>query len=298
MSKFIISTDSSADLYADFLKNQQVYCIVMKRIVGKEEIGEIFNSEEEFDQFYDEIKSGVLSSTTQLNSYELAEYFENILQSEKEGDIIHIALSSGLSGSFDNAKATAAELNKKLTGRKIHVIDSLIATGGIAMLIDKAIELRDNGTGALDAVKKLEKIRDCQQGWVIVTDLFHLKRGGRISVFKAALGTLLGVRPIVTVSKTGRLAIENTIKGSQKAIKYVLDKIDKHGVQVRPDFFNSPIYLIRTSKCELYNEFKEAIHATYPKAKIKESIVGPIVGTHLGGGCAIVIFEGGERLDL
>jgi len=180
----------------------------------------------------------------------------------------------------------------------VFVIDSLIATGGVAMLIDRAIELRNSGVGTSDAIATIERVRNHQQGWVIVTDLFHLKRGGRISGFKAALGTLLGVRPIVAVAKNGRLAIENTVKGSKKAINYVLNKIETLGVKAKANFFDSPIYLIRSSQSELYDEFKEALIKEYPKAKIKESVVGPIVGTHLGGGCAIAVFEGAERLDI
>lgn len=298
MSKFIISTDSSADLFADFIKENRIHCIVMKRVVGGKETVELYNSEKEFDDFYEELKSGAMPSTTQLNSYELEQYFEDILSKEKAGDIIHIPLSSGLSGSYDNARVTAEEMNKKLNGRKICVVDSLIATGGIAMLIDKAIELRDQGTDAVEAVKQIEKMRDRQQGWVIVTNLFHLKRGGRISGFKAALGTLLGVRPIIAVTKEGRLAIENTIKGNKKAIQYVLDKIENNGVKARKNFFDSTLYVLRTSKSEVYTEFLQSVKTNYPQAKIKELIVGPIIGTHLGDGCAIVVFEGAQRPEV
>lgn len=297
MSKFIISTDSSADIYIDNLKKHNIYCILMKRIVNGKEIGEIFNSEKEFENFYEEIKNGALPKTSQLNSYELEAYFNDILTAEKNGDIIHIALSSGLSGTYENAKAAAVEINKKLTDRKIYVIDSLIATGGIEMLTDKLLTLRDNETETAEAVKQIEAIRDRQQAWIIVTDLFHLKRGGRISGVKAALGTLLGVRPILIISKDGRLSIESTIKGSKKAIRYVINKIDELGIKARPDFFDNTIYLIRTSKSEIYNEFKQSIIDAYPQAKIKETIVGPIVGTHLGDGCAVVLFEGAKRLD-
>ena len=205
MSKFILSTDSSADLFKSFLKENNIYCIVMKRILDGREIAELYDSTAEFDNFYEEIKKGALPTTTQLNSYELQEYFNDILEKEKEGDIIHIPLSSGLSGSCDNAKATAEEINKTLTGRKIYVVDSLLASGGIAMLLDALIEMRNAGKSTAEALKRAEDLRAHQHTWVIVSDLFHLKRGGRISGMKAALGTLLGVKPIIVVSKNGRL---------------------------------------------------------------------------------------------
>jgi len=298
MSKFIVSTDSCVDHFKSYLEKNNVYCIVLKRILNGKEMGELYNSYGEFDAFYEELKRGALPTTCQLNSYELQEYFEKILKNEKEGDIIHIPLSSGLSGTCENAKAAAEEVNRKNPARKVYVVDSLIATVGMAHLIDKLIEMRDKGIETLDAVKRIEEIRDHQQGWVIAGDLFHLKRGGRISGFKAALGTLLNIKPIIVVSKNGRLAIENTIKSSHKAIKYVLDKVREFGVKARPDFFDNSVYLVCTSKNPLYDEFKQEFVKEFPKAAVKEGRVGPIIGTHLGDGCAIVLFEGAERLDI
>jgi len=298
MRKFIISTDSCVDHYKSYLQKNNVYCIIMKRILNGQEMGELYDSEEEFDRFYEEIKSGALPTTCQLNSYELQEYFESILKKEKEGDIIHIPLSSGLSGTCENAKAAAEEINKKISGRKIYVVDSLIATGAMAHLVEKLIVMRDSGDETKDAIAKIEDIRDHQQAWIIVGNLFHLKRGGRISGFKAAIGTLLNVKPIVVLSKNGRLVIENTIKGPRKAISYVLDKVRDLGVNARLDFYNNPVRLVCTSKSQLHDEFKEAFKQRFPKAIIQESRVGPIIGTHLGDGCAIILFEGAKRLDL
>ncbi|MCL1901006.1 MAG: DegV family protein [Firmicutes bacterium] len=296
--KFIISTDTSADCFKSFLKENNVYCIIMKRIIDGKEIGELYDSVAEFEGFYDEIKKGALPTTTQLNSYELQAYFENIISKEKEGDIIHIPLSSGLSGSCENAKVTAEEINKNLSGRKIYVVDSLHATIGMTMLIHKLIEMRNEGLETLDAIKKIENIREHQQTWIIVSDLFHLKRGGRIGGVKATLGTLLNVKPILIISASGRLVIENKVKGDRKAVNYILDKVKKLGDDARPDFLDNPIYLFRTSANERYDLLKKEIKEKYPDAKIKESIVGPIIGTHLGCGCALISFEGAERIDI
>jgi DegV family protein with EDD domain len=270
----------------------------MKRVVNGKEIGELYDSEEEVDRFYEELKSGALPTTCQLNSYELQEFFESILKKEKEGDIIHIPLSSGLSGTCENARAAAEEINKKISGRKIYVVDSLTGTGAMAHLIEKLIVMRDNGYENKDAIAKIEDIRDHQQAWIIVGNLSHLKRGGRISGFKAAIGTLLNVKPIIILSKNGRLVVENTIKGPRKAISYVLNKVCELGVNVRPDFYNNPVRLVSTSKSQLDDEFKAAFKQKFPKAIIQESRVGPIIGTHLGDGCALILFEGASRLDL
>ena len=298
MNHFIISTDSCVDLFKSSLAERNIYCIMLKRIVDGKETSELYDSESEYDRFYEEIKKGKLPTTTQLNSFELQEYFESILAKEPHGDIIHIPLSSGLSGTCDNAKATADTLNKTLNGRKIYVVDSLIATVGMAYLVERLIELRDSETATTEAVRRIEETRDHLQGWVIAGNLFHLKRGGRISGFKAAVGTLLNMKPIIILSKMGRLAVENTMKGNKKAIKYILGNVEKMGVHAVPDFFKNPIYLARTSKNELFDEMKRAFTEKYPQAVIKEYTVGPIIGTHLGDGCAIALFEGAPRLDI
>jgi len=296
--KFIVSCDSSADLFERDLIENDVYCLVMTYIQDGKEVTKLFKNSKELDLFYEDIKEGARPSTAAINPTEYEEYFTQILQSNPDGDILHITLSSGLSLTWENAVKVASEMNAKLENRKIVVVDSLIATHGIAQLIDIAIECRDAGNDVDTAAKKVEYVRDHQQGWVVVTDLFHLKRGGRISGVKAALGTLLGVKPIVIVAKNGKLAIQNKIKGQKKAINYILDKVDEMGVKAREDFYEHTVYLVKSSTHEVYDEFKAAFKERFPKAKIKEGQVGTIVGTHLGGGCAVVIFQGAKRLDI
>lgn len=296
--QFTISTDSCVDLYRDYLKKNGVHCIVMKRVVNGQEFGELYNSKAEFEAFYEELKKGALPTTTALNPFELQEHFEEIFEREK-GDIIHLPLSSGLSVTCENALKAAEEVNKKYKARKVFVVDSLVATHGMAMLVDKLIEMRDSGMSAENALENIKQVRDRQQGWVIMSDLFHLKRGGRISGMAAAIGSLLGIKPIICVTKKGKLAIENKMRGSVNAIKYVLSKMETLGEKSWTGFAESTVYLVRTSESKLYDEFAAAVKAKYPKIKLKEDlVVGPIIGTHLGGGAAIVLFEGAPRLDI
>jgi len=261
----------------------------MKRIEKGEEVSEHYNSPEEYDAFYEALKSGALPTTVAINPSEMQQHFEDILSKEKHGDIIHIPLSSGLSVTCDNAVKVAAEMNAKLKGRKIYVVDSLVASLGMGMLVEELITLRDKGVAADQAVKRIEKLRDHMQTWIIVDDLFHLKRGGRISGFKATLGTFLGIKPIIVVNNKGKLVIENRMRGSKNAIEYVLGKMEKMNTDT--------VYFARTSKSKLFHEFHAAIMEKFPNMKIKNGIVGPIIGSHLGCG-AVVFFEGEKRLDI
>lgn len=297
MSKFIISTDSSSDFYKSTLRRNNIYCIVMKRIIKGKEVSELYDSVKEVDSFYETLKKGALPSTVAINPFELQEQFESILKSEPKGDIIHVGLSSGLSATYENAMKAAEEVNKKLTGRKVCVVDSLHATAGLDMIIDELLRLRDSGASVQESIKRIEQLRDNQQTWVYVSDLFHLKRGGRISGAKAAIGSILNIRPIIVVSKSGKLAIENKIRGTQTAINYVLEKMEE-GSKVTNNFKNRTIYLVRTSQSKCYDDFKDSIKKRFPDITIKESVMGPIIGTHVGCGAWAVVFESTPRLDI
>ena len=299
LGKFVISTDSCADFYKSYLEKKNIYCVTVKRVVKGKKLGEIYDSTEEFDNFYEELKKGALPTTSELSSYEMREYFEHILEKEKDGDIIHVALSSGLSPTCSNAKVAANELNKnQLTDRKIYIVDSLGATGSMAQLVDSLIKIRDNEIETQEAVKKIERLRDYQQTWIIVSDLHHLKRGGRISAFKAAMGSWMQVKPVIVLSKKGKLVIENKIKGDRKAIEYVLDKVHEFGTSARPDFADNTVYFCYSSKSSVYDELRQTFMDRYPNVVIKESRIGPVIGTHVGNDCAAITFEGVKRLDV
>jgi len=298
VKKFIISTDSCIDYYKSYLEQHNIYCISLTRVLNGVEVAEHYSSDEEFDAFYDTLKNGDRPTTVALNPYELKEYFKQILEKEKTGDIVHLSLSSGLSMTWENAQSAVDELNQELKDRQIHLVDSLSATIGMNHAIDKLMRLQDAGSTAQDAVKHIEELRTRQQGWVIMSDLMHLKRGGRISGIKATIGTVFNVKPIIVLTKKGKLVLENKMRGNAKAINYVLSKMKELGQDANEKFFDQTFYLARTSESPLFNELKTAIIHRYPNIKIKQSIVNPIIGTHLGCGIAAVLFEGARRLNI
>ena len=266
-----------------------IYYIPLKRIMNGQEFAEIYDSTEEFDALYNDIARGLLPTTSQINPDEFVAHFTKILEKEKEGDIIHISLSSGLSGSHNSAVIAAEIINKTIKDRKIYAFDSLGATGTQMMLIDKFMELRGQ-TSTEDAIKQVEEIRANQQIFFLVDDLFHLKRGGRLSVTKAIFGTLLGVKPILILNNEGKIVIENTIRSNTKAVKYLLDMLKTHHYKD-----GTTVYIMRSTENNNYSLLKKLIIEKYPDIPKKEAIVGPIIGAHLGCGVAAVIFQGDKR---
>ncbi|MCL2255376.1 MAG: DegV family protein [Firmicutes bacterium] len=297
MQNFIISTDSTSDYFIGELKEKNIYCLTMKYIIEGKEFDALYESTAPIQEFYEKIKAGALPTTTQLNEFEYIEHFEKILSENPSGDIIHVTLSSGLSGTYQSGVQAAEKMNSQLTNRKIHIVDSLITSLGMQMLIDKLLIMRDNGVDSQDAVDYIEKVRARQQAWVIIDDLFHLKRGGRLSSFKATVGTLLKVKPIIVVNKKGKLVVESSAKGSKNAIQYVLNKMEENGENIIQDFSSQTAYIIKSTPNQTYDNLKNAVKEKYPSLTLKELILGPVVGSHVGCGVAAILFEGAERLD-
>jgi len=297
MEKFIISTDSCADYFKSKMQQENIYCVAIKRIHGDTVYEEFYDSSEEFDEFYDGVGKGKLSSTSQINPDEFIDYFKSILEKEKVGDIIHVSLSSGLSGTCNGAVLAANELNETLKGRRIYVVDSLHATAGIMMLVDELIELNGKVNSA-SAVKTIEEIRNNQQAFFMVDDLNHLKRGGRLSATKALIGTILGVKPILALNNHGKIVPVSKAKGQSKALQMLIELSSKYSDKSNPDFAGSTIYIARSSKSETYENMKKIVFEKYPQANVKEVIIGPVIGTHLGCGAVGFIFKGEPRLDI
>ena len=298
MAKFIISTDSSVDLFKSELAKKNVYYIIMKRILDGKEIGEIFDSEKQFDNFYQGIERGERPTTVAINPTEVQEHLEKIIKKEPKGDIIHVSLSSGLSVTYDNAKIAEAAVNKTLKDRKVVVFDGRVVTAVQAYTINELVRLRDEGKTIDEALEYIQRLCAEIHGWAIIDDLFHLKRGGRISGAKAVLGTILGVKPIICLNHIGKLAIESRAKGIKKAVEAMLTKIEEYGERTHKDFSTSTIYLYRTSKNKIFDSLKVAIKGKYPNIKLVEGIVGPIVGAHIGCSGTVIVYRGDKRLTV
>jgi len=293
MAKFIISTDSCADYFKSEMQQNSIHCIPVKRIHGDKVYEELVEDQSELDAFYDAVKKGKLSSTSQINPEEFLEYFGEVLNKEKEGDIIHISLSSGLSGTFNGAVLAANELNEGLKGRKIYVVDSLIATVGMMMMIERLLELQREGVAPEKAIKEIEIIRNNQQAFIMVDDLGHLKRGGRLSATKALIGSILGVKPILTINTAGKIVPIAKAKGTKNAITAITDLVEKNKVgEVKR------AYIVKTSHSDTYTTFAETLKSKYPSVKFTERVIGPVIGTHVGCGAIAVLFQGKPRVDI
>lgn len=288
MDKFILSTDSCCDELKSNLKKSRISYITMNYVYNDEIFADETNCLEDYKFFYDEMKRGKQFSTVGINSFEIREYFESLLPLGK--DILHVSLSSGLSGTCNIVKQVADELNETHKN-KIYVLDSLSATQVQNAILNYAKMLRDDGESASKAMEILENSIKHLHAYFFLSDLDTLKRGGRISGVAAVFGKAMQLRPLLTFDKQGRLKVIEKIVGNKKAIKVLVDKLmnlyDKESSQ--------PIFIAYAGDGENKNELISIISEKMPNTNIICGLVGPVIASHTGPALTSVIFFSKEE---
>ena len=286
MSEFIISVDSTVDLPKEFLEEKKVPVVYLSYMIdgATYKDGDGLTSKE----FYDKIREGAMPTTSQVNPEQAKELFEPILKEGK--DILHIAFTSGLSGTYNSCRIAAEELAEEYPDRKIIVIDSLCAASGGGLLLYKALELRDAGKNLDEIATWVEenKLHVCHD--FTVDDLFHLHRGGRVSKTSAVLGTLIKIKPIIHVNDEGKLIVIGKERGRKKALMTLIDRMEEKS----QGFDNDIIMITHSDASEDAEYVKKLIEERLGITNIMINPLGTVIGSHTGPG-VISIFYMGNR---
>lgn len=288
MKDYVIVTDSTADLNYDLVTKYGIEVLPLEFMIDDKWYKHYADSREySLDEFYKNLKKGSQVKTSQVNQYTAEESLTKIL--EKGLDVLYIAFSSGLSGTYMNARRAVEELREKYPERKIYIIDSLSASGGEGLLVYKASQLKEKGK-SIDEVKnwvednKLKVIH-----WFTVDDLHHLKRGGRISSTTAIVGTALNIKPILNIDNEGHLQNVGKARGRKLAIKKIVDNIKK-------DIVNPEDEVVFINQGTALEDAEYA--AKLLKEEVKEVVIGdigPVIGAHTGPGVLAIFCMGNKR---
>lgn len=289
---FILSSDSCCDCHKSELEKHNIKYISMAYIVDDVEYRDHYDSDKEYRDFYEILRSGKMSKTTQLSPFETAEYFEKLIN-EQPGDIVHISLSGGLSNTATNAQLAAKEVMEKYPDRKIYAIDSKGATQGQRYILDVARQLRDEGKSAEETVEYLEGVINRLHHFIFAKDLFHLKRGGRVSPAIAMVGTVLGIRPIIIINHKGQLVPFDKERGVTKTLKYAVNALKKYG---KKDV--SVAYIAHADDIETAQDLRDMLLEQKLVKEVKIGYIGPVIGTHTGPGTVGLVFEGEKRIEI
>ena len=295
MSDYVISCCSTADLSKEHFEKIDVhYCCFHYEMDGVQYLDDLGQSMD-FDVFYQRMTDGAMTKTSQINADEYEEYFAQFLSQGK--DIIHLTLSSGISGTFNSANLAKALLEDKYPDRKIYVIDSLAASSGYGLLVDHLAGMRDSGATIDELAAWVEEHKLNLNHWFFSSDLTFFIRGGRISKAAGAVGTVLNICPLMNVDFEGRLIPRYKIRTKKKVIQAIVDKMAE---QAEGGTDYSGKCFISHSACE---EDAKAVAALveerFPNlnGRVLINSIGTTIGSHTGPGTVALFFWGKKRED-
>lgn len=295
MSDYVISCCSTADLSKEHFEKIDVhYCCFHYEMDGVQYLDDLGQSMD-FDVFYQRMTDGAMTKTSQINADEYEEYFTQFLSQGK--DIIHLTLSSGISGTFNSANLAKALLEDKYPDRKIYVIDSLAASSGYGLLVDHLAAMRDSGATIDELAAWVEEHKLNLNHWFFSSDLTFFIRGGRISKAAGAVGTVLNICPLMNVDFEGRLIPRYKIRTKKKVIQAIVDKMAE---QAEGGTDYSGKCFISHSACE---EDAKAVAALveerFPNlnGRVLINSIGTTIGSHTGPGTVALFFWGKKRED-
>lgn len=295
MSEYIISCCSTADLTEEHFKERNIeYLCFHYELDGKPYMDDLGKSMP-FDKFYQAMVDGAETKTSQINAEEYEERFRKFLEQGK--DIIHLTLSSGISGTINSALVAKANLEEEFPDRKIYVVDSLAASSGFGLLVDKLADLRDEGMDIDSLYDWVESNKKRLNHWFFSTDLTFYIKGGRVSKTAGVVGGILGICPLLNVDNEGRLIPRIKVKGKKKVYKAIVSKMEEladNGLD-----YADKVYLSQSACMEDAQAVVSLIEEKFPntKGKIEVNDIGTTIGSHTGPGTVALFFWGKERVD-
>ncbi|MCI8364355.1 MAG: DegV family protein [Eubacterium sp.] len=293
MENYVISCCSTADLSEEHFKKREISYICFHFELDGKEYPDDLGKSIPFDQFYQSMLEGADTKTSQINADEFEAYFEPFL---KEGlDILHVTLSSGISGVIGSANIACSNLSEKYPERKIRIVDSLGASSGYGLLMDRLADLRDEG-------KTLDEVYDWAVShrlnvnhWFFSTDLTFYIKGGRISRTAGVVGGLLNICPLLDMNHLGQLIPRYKIRTKKKVIRAIVDKMEE--LAENGTDYDGKCYISQSACLDDAKAVATLVETRFPRLKGKVEInhIGTTIGSHTGPGTVALFFWGKER---
>ena len=286
---YVFMTDSDSDLLFSIADEKNIPVVQMPYTLdGVEYLDDNGRTSQE-KKLFARMREGSAPNTSLLPTPVYVEYFEPIL---KEKDLLFVAFSSKMSATIENVYAARDELLAKYPERKMIVVDTLSICGPMSILVLKAHKMYEDGASMEEIEQWLLDNRLKAHAWFTVEDLVYLKRGGRISSTSAILGSALNIKPILVLSKEGKIEPESKVQGRKKAMKTLADKVADNII----DPENQELLLMHGDVEDAAEDMAALIRHKVPTlAGIRIQMIGPVIGAHCGPGTLCIAFMGKER---
>ncbi|MBE5858831.1 MAG: DegV family protein [Butyrivibrio sp.] len=293
MSDYVLSCCSTADLTKEQFEKRDIKVVSFHfELDGKQYLDD---GEYPISDFYKAMADGAMTKTSQVNTEEYMNHFRPFLEEGK--DIIHLTLSSGISGSINSANIAADTLREEFPDRKIYIIDSRAASSGYGLLMHEIADKRDEGLGIDELKDYILETRLKINHWFFTTDLTYLVRGGRVSKAAGFFGGALKICPLLHVDYAGRLIPKAKLRGKSAVIKACAKKMLECADGGAS--YNGRCYISQSACMEDANMLIEEVEKLIPtmKGKIQIYDIGTTIGSHTGPGTVALFFIGKERTE-
>ena len=295
MSDYILSCCSTADLSREHLQRRDIQCVFFHYFLDGKEYMDDLGQSMPLDKFYKAMADGAMTKTAQVNISEYLDFFTPFLEQGK--DILHLTLSTGISGTYNSAQNAAAIARERFPERKIYVVDSLAASSGYGLLMDALADRRDEGMGIDELKTWAEENRLRLHHWFFSTDLTFFVRGGRISKAAGVFGGALKICPLMNVDFQGRLIPREKIRTKKKVIQAIADKM----VQCADNGtdYDGKCYISNSACLADAQEVARLVEERFNKldGKVLINDIGTVIGSHTGPGTVALFFWGKKRED-
>lgn len=295
MGNYVLSCCSTADLSKEHFEAIDVKYICFHFELDGMQYEDNMGVSIPFDEFYARMANGADTKTSQVNAEEFEEYFRSFL--EQGLDILHISLSSGISGVINSANIAKETLQEEFPDRKIYVVDSLAASSGYGLLMDKLSELRAQG-------KTIDEVRDFVEEhklnlhhWFFTSDLTFFIKGGRVTKTAGFIGSVLNICPLLNVDYEGKLIPRYKIRTKKKVIQAIVDRMEECAEDGLD--YSGKCYISQSACYEDARAVADLIEARFPKldGKVEINHIGTTIGSHTGPGTVALFFWGKKRVD-
>jgi DegV family protein with EDD domain len=287
--KTIIITDSCCDLPIEYINENNIPVISLTFHFKGKEYKDDFGKSMDYKTFFDEVRKGEMSSTSQVNAYSFEEVFKKY--TAENYSVIYISLSSALSGTYNSSLIARENIMDENKDADITIIDSKSVSMGLGLIVYYANEMLRKGASKQEIIDWVENNKLQVNHWFTVDDLNHLKRGGRVSAASATIGTILDIKPILQVNGDGKLIPVTKVKGRKKSIKTLAEEL-KNKI-VNPE--EQTIFISHGDSLEDARLLEKLILEDVKVKNIVINYIGPVIGSHSGPGTIALFFIGHDR---
>lgn len=293
MNNYVLSCCSTADLSPEHFQCRDLHYVCFHYFINGTEYKDDPQRSMTMDEFYQHMADGAEVRTSQVNISEYLDHFTPFLEQGK--DILHVTLSTGISGSYNSAVSAAAIARERYPERKVYVVDSLGASSGYGLLMDKLADLRDEGRSIEEVRCWAEDNRLRLNHWFFSSDLTYYIKGGRISKAAGIFGGLLNICPLLDMDGLGRLTPREKIRTKKRVIRCIVDKMIQNADGGTA--YDGKCYISMSACPGDAREVADLVEETFPNlnGKVLINDVGTTIGSHTGPGTLALFFWGKDR---